>query len=143
METLERGPGNTPELIWLCGRPRFLRETLAQVLKEAFRAIQVHEVLEVEPPTLNLPQDACWMIWFLNGNWDISAALEKIVAPPTQLNLLLIQSDGRAFVRWADQKELDKPDISLQELVNIVKTTLDEWQLAFRPRKGGPERVSD
>lgn len=139
METLGRGELKKAELIWLCGRPRFLRETLAQVLNDAFHAIQVHEVSEVEPPTMKLPQDACWMIWFLNGKWDINGALEKIAAPPARLNLLLIQSDGRAFVRWANRQELHKPDISLQELVHIVKTTLDEWQSPFRSCQGGQD----
>lgn len=133
------GPPYKPELIWLCGRPRFLRETLGQVLQEAFRVLPVRQIPELEPPLLKLPHDACWVIWFLNGTWNLNTALEKIVTPPARLNFLLISSDGRAFVRWADKKELYRPDISLQELVTIIKTTLDEWQSPFRLNQGGQD----
>lgn len=131
------------ELIWLCGRPRFLRETLAQLLQETFRTIPMHQVADLEPPTLKLPPDACWLIWFLNGTWTIPAALEKIVMPPARLNLLLIQSDGRTLVRWANQQELTRSDISLPDLVRIIKTTLDEWQSPFRSYPGAPEEGNE
>lgn len=125
------------ETIWLCGRPRFLRETLCQILQKQFSRVHVRDIFDLEPPALTLPENSCWLIWFLNGKYEIAVALEKIVSQPTLLNLLLIQSDGHAFVRWADQVEMHRHDISLEELTAILKTPLDEWNKQNMAKIGG------
>jgi hypothetical protein len=126
------------ETIWLCGRPRFLRETLGHVLKESFGTLAVRDIHDLEPPMLALPEHACWLVWFLNGKFEIKTALDKVVASPKQLNLLLIQSDGHAFVRWADQLESDRFDISLNELTGILQASLNGWRAPSRSSNGGP-----
>jgi hypothetical protein len=115
------------EPIWLCGKPRFLRETMAQVLSETFGRGTVREIMDIEPPTMVLPKSACWVIWFLNGTHDLGTALEKIVISNPPLNFVLIESDGHAVVQRSDQVEVERADISLSELITILKTTLDEW----------------
>lgn len=127
------------EAIWLCGRPRFLRETLGLVLKETFSTVAIHEILELEPPSLPLPENACWLIWFLNGQVEIRTALEKIAVAPAQLNLLLIQSDGHALVRRVNQAEEDRIDISLNELTFILKSSLTERQAPKPSGSGGTD----
>jgi len=112
--------------IWVCGKPRFLREALAQVLRETFGAGSVRQVTDLEPPALVLPPRAAWMIWFLNGKNDVASAMEKLVTPGVLPNILLIQSDGHAFVRRADSARDHGLDVSLGELLNMLRGTLPE-----------------
>lgn len=111
------------ETIWLCGKPRFLRELLGYVLKETVGTTRVHQVADIEPPRLTLPEYADWLIWFLNAKHEIATALEK-VSGAQNLNLLLIQRNGDTLVRWADGTESQYLDISLPELENLVQTPL-------------------
>lgn len=115
------------EPIWLCGKPRFLRETMAQVLNETFGRGTVRQVTDIEPPAMVLPKRACWVIWFLNNTYELGTALEKIVISNPPLNFVLIESDGHALVQRSDQVEVERADISLSELIAILKTTLDDW----------------
>jgi len=116
------------EPIWLYGKPRFLRETMAQVLSDTFGKGTVHEVMDGEPPAMVLPKQACWVIWFLNGTYELGTALEKILISNPPLNFVLIESDGHALVQHSSQMQLQRADISLSELMSILKTTLDEWR---------------
>lgn len=128
-----RTPYEATDSIWLTGRPRFLRETLSLVLKEIFGEFRVRDVADSEPPTLPLPTRVRWLIWFLNGKHEINTAIEHFTSPPDHLNLLLIQNDGHAFVRWADHAEMHRYDISLEELTVLLKTSGGEWQGAGSP----------
>lgn len=112
--------------IWLYGKARFMRETMAQVLTETFGANLVCEVSEGEPTLLTLPKHACWVIWLLNGIYESGAASTRIMAPESPLNFVFIESDGRALVHRTNRGRLERPDISLAELISILKTTLDE-----------------
>lgn len=112
-----------------------MRESLSLVLKEIFGEFRVHDVADSEPPTLPLSTQVHWLIWFLNGKHEINTAIEKLTSLPEQLNLLLIQNDGHAFVRWADRFEMHRHDISLEELTVLLKTSSGEWQGARSPLK--------
>lgn len=109
------------ETVWLCGKPRFLRELLGYVLKQTLGTVEVRDVLESEPPRLALPEYARWLIWFLNSKNEVAAALEKLELPSIKLNLLLIEKNGDTLVRWADGTEAQYVDISLRELENLVQ----------------------
>jgi hypothetical protein len=111
------------QAIWVCGRPRFLRETLAHVLKEKLGARTVIDVPEQEPPVLTLPEQPGWLIWFLNGNNKISSASAKFAAQPPHLNLLLIQGNGDILIRRADRSETRRADIALQELCDLLNAS--------------------
>lgn len=109
--------------IWLCGAPRFVREALAMVLRKKFFQIQISESPDLEPPALTLPYGILWLIWFVAGNQNIPQAIETM--QPRPKNLLLIQNDGDAFVRWADNREMHLRDISLERVIGILQTSLE------------------
>lgn len=115
----ERNPG----AIWLCGTPRFVREALAMVLRKKFFRIQISESPDLEPPELPLPFGILWLIWFVAGNQSILRSIETI--QPRPKNLLLIQNDGNAFVRWADNREMHLRDISLERVIGILETSFE------------------
>lgn len=132
----------TSETLWLCGKPRFMRETLGHVLKERFGAASVLEVHDAEPPQLEMPAQLCWLVWFLNDKYEIVAAAEKIQLAPAQLNLLLIQSDGHALVRWANGIQAHRRDVSLEELVSILQIPLHDRQTIINSSPNGGIQVS-
>lgn len=113
------------EAIWVCGKPRFLRETLAHVLSQKFSARHVREMVEMEPPISTLPQAPAWLIWLLNGSQELGDALEKIPTQNAWLNLMFVQGDGQVLIRRADGSEMRRMDLGLHELCAILKNTME------------------
>ena len=123
------GQPTIQEFIWLCGKPRFLRESLSGVLQNTFGTGRVREQPHLEPPQLWIPESLPWLIWFLNNKHPISSALDEFVASHSHPGLVLIENDGCAFVRRADGTELQRTDISLQELIKILKVPLAQERI--------------
>lgn len=115
----------------MCGSSRLMREMLGHVLKESFGPPNVFEMAEPEPVLpLNTLQQSGWLIWFLNSRWDLPVALQQILTQPIHLNLFLVASDGYALVRRSDEVELNRADLSLTELLGILRAPLEPWHAA-------------
>jgi hypothetical protein len=115
------GTNPAPGSIWVCGRPRFLRELLVQVLIEKLGTEQVTDAHELEPPALAVPADARWLVWFVNGGNDLFP--EITIREVERCNLVLIWSDGRAAVRTAGGRNLRHRDLSLVDLEYLLSST--------------------
>lgn len=114
-------PRDAEQLIWLYGKPRFLRESLAHVLQETLGTVSVRELPAMEPPTLGIPEHLHWFIWFLGSSGHASTALQEFATLTARLNLVLIENNGNTLVRRANGTEMRLLDISLRELVSILQ----------------------
>lgn len=110
----------------LYGAPRLWREILGHVLVENFGALRVHELGEQPDAELESLNSGDWLIWFLNSKIDLNTGLDRILSLGS-MNLLLVTSDGHALVHWANKMELRQVDLSLAELLGILKFAPDKW----------------
>lgn len=132
VRTVESGA----ETIWLCGRPSFLREILVQVLKEALGAHQIHDAVDLEPPALVVPETARWLVWFVNTRNQAARVLEPFAVEAAPFNLILIEMDGQTLIRRDEPGRLRRLDLSLDELVTLMRT-VDRPRPPQNPSQGG------
>lgn len=111
-------------LIWVCGKPRFLLESLCHVLQETVRTYQC-ELPGTEPPELNVGEQVQWLIWFPGSHYPLSGALNEFTSS-NELNVVLIEQNGNTLVHRADGTETRQLDISLNDLVRILQMPLPE-----------------
>jgi hypothetical protein len=107
--------------VWICGKPRFIRDAMAKVLAQEFENLPARTIPNLEPPELRLTHNVSWLIWFLNNHANAGQALEKLPSEPYVTNVLMIQGDGHALVRRADQDTQSQNDISLNQVLELVK----------------------
>ncbi len=114
----------SPTRVLLCGTSRLWREMLGHVLQAQLGTQTVSVVPE---PTCSFEPDSTgafdWLIWFMNSQADFQGALSQLYAHPTHPNLVLVAADGHAIIQRNDQVAATRTDISLEEILGILRIT--------------------
>lgn len=113
-----------PQII-VCGNPRLLPQLLGHVLHADFCPVSISPLPHPPPSVVGLMQPTDWLIWFLGMEGELEPALGNLLKQGARLNVMLLSSDGHAIVRWADKGELRRANISLDEVLGILKVPAD------------------
>jgi hypothetical protein len=107
--------------LWLCGKPKFIREALENVLAHELEGVNLQSITDQEPPDLHLTSNVLWLVWFMNGTSHDSADLVRAARSTGVPNVLVIQNNGNAWVFRSDHSTQSQRNVSLMQVLDLLK----------------------